>query len=109
MTIPQILIMKNLEGEDKNICVFFLPTMQEEGSKQNLLYSELQRDFEDWRNTHSQSYEYHNILEKMLLDIPLDEIERASVVHFEQKLELIVQKIRLLAIELQRFNATEWN
>lgn len=34
MTIPQILIMKNLEREDKNICVFFLPPMAEEGSKQ---------------------------------------------------------------------------
>lgn len=90
MTIPQILIMKNLEREDKNICVLFLPAMQEEGTKQSLMYTELQRDFEDWRTTHSKSYQYHNILEKMLLDIDLNEDERASVEHFEQKLELIV-------------------
>ena len=68
--------MKNLEGEDKNICVFFLPTMDEPNNKQNSLYLELQRDFQDWKTTHSKSYEYHNILEKMLLGIELNDEDK---------------------------------
>lgn len=36
----------------------------------------------------------------MLLGIDLNEIEKASVIHFEQKLDAIVYKIKLLAIEL---------
>jgi hypothetical protein len=54
-------------------------------------------------------YEYHNILEKVLLGISLEGQESAVAEEFEDRLHNMVQKIKLLAIDLQRFNAKEWN
>jgi hypothetical protein len=107
--IPQVLVLKNLEREDKNICAYFLPPIVEKGSRQNKLYTDLQKEFLDWRTSHTKSYEYHNILEKMLLGIELDHAEKASVSQFGVKIDAIIQKIKLLSIDIQRHNANEWN
>ena len=45
----------------------------------------------------------------MLLGIDLSEEEKQSASEFGVKLDAIVQKIKLLSIEIQRSNANEWN
>ncbi|CAD8137428.1 unnamed protein product [Paramecium pentaurelia] len=107
VTIPCLIALKYLENEDRNICTYFLPKLKEETSKLYQQYAQLKNEFLEWRNLHTKQYEYYNILEKQLLGIPLNEKEQIALQNF--KLDNIMQKIRQMSIELQRYNAIEWN
>lgn len=78
VAIPCLIVLKHLENEDKNICSYFLPTMDDPSSKQYQLFQQLRTEFDQWRQTHQASYEYYNILEKALLGLPLEAAEREA-------------------------------
>ena len=70
------MVLKNLENEDKNICAYFLPVMNEVGSKQYVLFQQLRAEFTEWRNINTNFYYYYNIVEKMLLGVQMEECEK---------------------------------
>ncbi|CAD8104890.1 unnamed protein product [Paramecium sonneborni] len=105
VTIPCLIVLKHLENEDKNICKYFLPMLNDESSKIYMQFQQLKDNFLNFRNQHTKQYEYYNILEKKLLGIQQNDISDLET----QQIDRIMQKIKLLSIEIQRYNAIEWN
>lgn len=104
--IPSLMLLKNLDNDDKNICHYFLPQLFDTKEEMNKTYIKLQKDFQKWKTSHSKNYEYFNVIEKKIIGINLNEKERG----FNQEdIENIVNKIKFLAIELERNNPVEWN
>ena len=64
MQIPCLLVLKNLEKEDKNICLYFFQNMY-----QSPIHLKLQQDFNTWKLQYSENYDYYNMLEKHILNI----------------------------------------
>ena len=71
VTIPCLMVLKHLEDQDKNICQYFLPPMADPDSKQAKILESLKNEFFEWKEIHQTCYEYYNILEKILLGVPL--------------------------------------
>lgn len=104
--IPSLMLLKNLDNDDKNICLYFLPQLFNEKDELSRTYRRLCEDFAEWRLAHAKNYEYFNAIEKKIIGVPLNEKEKL----FDQaSLENILHKIKLLAIELERNNPVEWN
>ena len=66
------MILKLLDGEDKNIFQFFLHQMFEINNKIHETHMNLKGEFERWKTIHKNNYDYYNILEKRL--VALEEI-----------------------------------
>ena len=73
--IPSLLILKSLEGDDKDICSFFNPDMFEKSTKQGMQLVELKKMYEKGRIKMGSSFDYYNLIEKCLLDVTLSEKE----------------------------------
>ena len=104
--IPSLMLLKNLDNDDKNICSYFLPQLFNEKEEMNKLYLKLQKEFQSWKKLHMKNYEYFNIIEKKIIGISLNEKEKTFD---KEEVKDIVHKIKLLAIELERSNPVEWN
>lgn len=110
LNIPCLLILKALNEEDKHICKFFLPQLAEPpGNKHNLMFNALKHEFTIWKRDHTKLYEFHNLIEKILLNLPLTNAERYTKMNSQAQIASIVHKTKQLAMELQRNNPTEWN
>ena len=74
------------------------------------IYTNLKGEFERWKVTHKNNYDYYNILEKRLVAMEeITEQESCKTQGCDQDLFAMMQKIKSLAMELQRNNPTEWN
>ncbi|KAL4504533.1 hypothetical protein ABPG72_009979 [Tetrahymena utriculariae] len=110
LNIPCLMVLKCLNNEDKNICRFFLPQLYEpQGNKHNTMFENLKEEFNAWKQGHIKQYEFHNILEKILLGITLNINDQATIGEYNRQVNNIVHKIKQLAMELQRNNPMEWN
>lgn len=56
-----------------------------------------------------EDYEVYNCIEKQILDMELPEEIKNKLKHQEFKIELILQKIKWLAMQLSRADPSEWN
>jgi len=72
MIIPSLLILKSLEGDDKDICSFFNPDMFNKDSSQGQQLVKLKKNYESGRIKMGSSFDYYNIIEKCLLEVPLN-------------------------------------
>ncbi|EGR34760.1 hypothetical protein IMG5_002330 [Ichthyophthirius multifiliis] len=108
LNIPCLLVLKLLDKDDKNICNYFLPQMFNKDHKLNLIYQELDNEFQEWKKQYKNNYFYYNFLEKKLLNIDISEIDKIIIEQLQQT-NKIVHKIKQLAIEIQRNNPMEWN
>jgi len=82
-----LLILKNLDDDDKGICKSFFPPMfgedtnTNEGSlmtkedKKNVhnKYLEVKNDYLTFRNKANNSYDYYNLIEKSVLEMEGEE------------------------------------
>ncbi len=128
VTIPALLILQNLDDDDKDICMSFFPPMfGEEGTGcENMAVSEKQqthdkylnvkKDYMKFKKKADNEYEYYNLIEKSILDMEEDENLRKETEEelgengmTREDLKQLVQKIRLLSMQLQRHKPTEWN
>jgi hypothetical protein len=75
--IPSLLILKSLEGDDKDICLFFNPDMFDKTTKQGKQLMELRKRYEQGRIKMGSSFDYYNLIEKCLLEVPLTAKEQA--------------------------------
>ena len=130
VTIPALLILQNLDDDDKDICrQFFPPMFGEEGTGcENLPEDEkalthekyliVKKEYMKHKKKANNEYDYYNLIEKSILDMEedddkskkgIDEGElKANGITLEE-LKGLVQKIRLLSMQLQRHKPTEWN
>lgn len=74
--IPSLLILKTLEGDDKDICSFFNPDMFDKKSSQGQQLQALKQTYELGRLKMGNSFDYYNLIEKCLLEVPLSEREK---------------------------------
>ena len=82
MIIPSLLILKSLEGDDKDICSFFNPDMFDKSTNQGQQLIELKKRYEQGRIKMCSSFDYYNLIEKCLLEVPLNEKEKKQEVEF---------------------------
>jgi len=71
--IPSLLILKSLEGDDKDICSFFNPEMFNKDTSQGQQLVSLRRNYEQGRIKMGSSFDYYNLIEKCLLEVGLSE------------------------------------
>jgi hypothetical protein len=76
MIIPSLLILKSLEGDDKDICSFFNPDMFNKESTQGKQLVSLKKSYEQGRIKMGSSFDYYNLIEKCLLEVTLNEKEK---------------------------------
>lgn len=109
INIPCLLILKCLEKEDKNISQYFLPQMFEPGTKLNKIYVELNKNFIEWKKSHNKFYLYYNLLEKIFLNITMNNNDLRIISEQKQNVDYIVKTIKELAIDISRNNPSLWN
>lgn len=107
MTIPALLILKSLEGEDKDICRLFYPDMYSETHGKSHLVNDLKRLYTKLRRQYGR-YELYNLMEKCVIEVQLTAKERELSESLELE-RLLLKDIRGLAIELSRSDPQEWN
>lgn len=106
--LPSILIIKSFENEDKGICREFNPNMFCENEESGMLYCYLKHFKDNLYNTVRDSYKAYNLLEKLVL---FDERFYEEVLQYISKnlIDEFLKKIRILSMQMQRFNPTDWN
>lgn len=107
VSIPCILILMSIDNEDKGLCAQFCPEMFNDGTDLNKVLKELSEllgGSKIW-----EDYELYNAIEKTILDIDLPEDMKQKLKDQEMKIEVILQKIKWLAMQLSRNDPTEWN
>ena len=108
MIIPCLLILKSLEGDDKDICSFFNPEMFEKETAQGKQLQALKRNYENGRIKMGSSFDYYNLIEKCLLEVQLNEKERTQEKDLEVQSQ-IIKEIKGLSMCLSRFKPADWN
>jgi len=88
VTIPALLILKNLDDDDKGICKSFYPPMfgindptaahHDEHEHSHTKYNELHKDYESLRNKSKNAYDFYNIIEKSVLEMEGEESNRVN-------------------------------
>lgn len=89
MTIPALLILKNLDDDDKGICKLFFPPMfgednktqggkeeEKEASTAHSKHLELKRDYAKYRDRARNQYDFYNLVEKSVLEMEGEESNR---------------------------------
>jgi hypothetical protein len=92
VTIPALLILKNLDDDDKGICKLFFPPMFGEESKDHQSeetkdsstsssyqkYRELRAEYERLRAGARNVYDFYNLVEKSVLEMEGEDSSRLS-------------------------------
>ena len=94
-------------GEDKGLCSQFCPDLFQDSTECNTVLKEL-KDLLG-ADKISEDYELYNIVEKQILDLELVQKEKDRLNKEHMKIELILQKIKWLAMQLSRVDPSEWN
>ena len=68
IVVPSLLILKSLDKDDKNLCKYFLPNLNQIDTKIFRTYFELQKQFDEWKKVSSEHYHYYNILQKLIVE-----------------------------------------
>lgn len=109
IVVPCLVILKALDKDDKHLCKYFLPNLNQIDTKTFRNYYELDREFDEWKKSTPEHYTYYNILEKLIIGIGLSAPEQQKYQQFNPLVTKIISKIKILGSELHRFNPPEWN
>jgi len=106
--LPSILIIKSFDNEDKGICREFNPNMFNEDEESGILYSYLKNFMENLYNNVKDSYIAYNLIEQLVLfeDKFYNEMQKFLAKNLIDEFQ---KKIRILSMQMQRFNPTDWN
>ena len=131
VVIPALLLLKNLDDDDKGLCKTFFPPLfgeplsaqdEEDPSRKQMIldsqlkYKALVACYKRHLNKATNSYDYYNLIEKALLDMEEDsdlkkitqEDLLTNDLNKDELLEML-QHLRVLSMHLQRYNPMEWN
>ncbi len=53
IVVPSLLVLKSLDKDDKNLCKYFLPNLNQIDTKIFRSYFELEKQFDDWKKVSS--------------------------------------------------------
>lgn len=53
IVVPSLLILKSLDKDDKNLCKYFLPNLNQIDTKIFRSYFELEKQFDEWKRVSS--------------------------------------------------------
>jgi len=107
VSIPCIMVLMGIDGEDKGLTAQFWPEIFKDGTELNKVLTEL-KDLVGGKKI-CEDYEVYNYIEKQILDMELPEEIKRKLKHQEFKIELILQKIKWLAMQVSRADPQEWN
>ena len=110
VSIPALLILKALEGEDRGICKSFCAPMFDENDNVGGVWKRLKRSYNLGKLASSSDNEYTEVLMDLVIGEIFDKQFRAQVL--DQKFDNLdgtINKIKYLAIELHRHKPTDWN
>jgi len=77
------LILKSLEGDDKDICTFFNPDMFDKNTMQGQQLNNLHKNYEQGRIKMGNSFNYYNLIEKCLLEVSLNDKEKCQEIEYD--------------------------
>lgn len=136
VSIPALLILKCLDDDDKGICrSFFPPMFGEDGHKSNsddeepsefidkavthAKFKELKSDYTNCKGKSKNEYDFFNLIERCILGMEDDDTPNSkrnvADKEFEDnglsksEMQKIVQHIRVLSMQMQRYKPQEWN
>jgi len=110
MSIPRLAILKGLDDDDDSgSCKDFYPPMYTQGDVAYEKFSKLTKVYRESRNKAANAYDFYNVIECAILEISVGEEKRRSSKLTDEEVDYMVHMIKQLAVELQRFNPTEWN
>ncbi|OMJ78668.1 hypothetical protein SteCoe_21474 [Stentor coeruleus] len=102
VSIPALLILKVLEGEDRGICKSFCAPMFDENENVGAVLKRLKRSYNLGKLAASSITEYVDVLTALVLSEPLDRGFRALVLDEKfDNLDGTVNKVKYLAIDLR--------
>lgn len=107
VSIPCILMLIGIDGEDKGLVAQFCPEIFKEGTEWNRILNELKHLLGGSKI--SDDFELYNYIEKTVLDLEPSEEVKNKLRKEHLKIELILQKIKWLAMQISRADPTEWN
>jgi hypothetical protein len=106
--LPNILIIKSLENEDKGICKEFNPNMFNENEESGKIYKNLKIFRKMFYENVQDKYKAYNLLEKLAIfeDKYFNEVEK-----YVKKSEIkeFQKNLRAISMQMQRYNPTDWN
>ena len=105
--IPALLILKNIENDDKQIGSIFYPDLENPDSEQGRQASILRALYESLIHKKGK-YELYNLIEKCLLSVPLTTTDKATLAKYDIEATL-TKPILGLAMQLSRFKPADWN
>lgn len=102
--IPSIIVLKSIENDDHGICMEYNPNMYDSSTDCGRLYNELKVLSTKLGKTTEDKYLFYNCLERLLL------FETNEFDNFQKGLPMeFLNKIKILAMNLQRIKASDWN
>jgi hypothetical protein len=107
VSIPWILVLMGIDHEDKGLWYFFCPDLLKEGTESTIVLKELKEALGGIKI--SENFELYNIIEKAILDIELTDKEKSRLEEEHMKIEVILQKLKWVAMQLSRHDPSEWN
>ena len=109
ISLPGLLVLKCLEGQDKGICRLFFALMFDENDKIGVHWKTLKRAYSLGKLA-SASADYCEILERLVLGLRVDPDLRTLAVSTRwDNLDLVVHKIKQIAMQLHRYKPVDWN
>ena len=110
VTIPQLLVLKCLENEDRGICKGFCPPMFDENEQIGMIWKRVKRSYNLGKLSSSSDAEYIEVLTALAIGQPLEKNFREQVVSKEfDNLDYTLNKIKTVSMEIHRHKPTDWN
>lgn len=94
LIIPCILILKYLDKDDKNLCKYFLPNLNQIDTKTFRMYFELQKQFDEWKKLTLDHYMYYNILQKIIIGVDLSQKQKSIFEQNKGEVQKMMGKIK---------------
>jgi hypothetical protein len=106
--LPNILIIKSLENEDKGICKEFNPNMFNENEESGKIYKNLKIFQKILYDNVKDKYKAYNLLEKLAIfeDSYFNEVEKYIN---KSEIKEFQKNLRIISMQMQRYNPTDWN
>ena len=110
VTIPELLVLKCLENEDRGICKSFCPPMFDENEQTGITWKRLKRSYKLGKLASSSNTEYIELLTALIIGQPLEKDFREQIIGREfDNLDYTLNKIKNISIEIHRHKPTDWN
>ncbi len=107
VTVPCLVVLSALDGDDKGICAAYHPAIVNPGPE-HTHYESTKRKYDELRRRVHDGYELYNLVERTVMEKDTKELLAKCGVSGKE-IELLVHDIKLLAIAMQRERPADWN